>query len=68
MLILKDELYHDFLHGIDESTEDSVGDSVRNLIPAGVEIGDKVKRSTRISLTIRNVPRTSKAKILLGQR
>ena len=68
MLILKDELYHDFLHGIDESTEDSVDDSVRNLIPAGVDIGDKVKRSTRISLTIRNVPRTSKAKILLGQR
>lgn len=68
MLILKDELYHDFFHGIDESTEDSVDENVRNSIRAGVEIGDKVKRNTRISLTIRNVPRTSKAKILLGHR
>ena len=68
MLILKSELYHNFFHGIDESTEDSVDDRVRNLIPARVDIGDKVKRSTRISLTIRNVPRASKAKILIGNR
>lgn len=68
MLVLKDELYHDFFHGIDESKEDSVDNNVRNLIRAGVEVGDKVKRNTRVSLTIRNVPRTSKAKILLGHR
>ena len=68
MLILRDELYHNYLHGIDEVSEDNVDDSVRNLSRLGVKVGEKMQRKTRVSLTIRNVPRTSKAKILLGAR
>ena len=68
MLILKDELYHNYLHGIDEVSEDDVDDSVRNLSRAGVKVGQKIQRKTRVSLTIRNVPRTSKAKMLLSAR
>ena len=68
LLILKDELYHNFLHGIDESTEDCVDENVRNLTSSGSLVGDTVKRSTRVSLTIRNVPKTSRLKLLVGHR
>lgn len=56
LLITKDEAYTDFLHGIEEIEEDIVDSSV-----VGAEsFGDQPKclvRGTRVSLTIRHVPR-----------
>lgn len=69
LLILKDNLYNDFLHGIEEVEADTVDEGIKNIAESGgngvVGIGDRLVRGTRISLTIRNVPKTSKAKILL---
>ncbi len=64
LLLVKDDLYHDYLHGIEEVEEDVVGPDVVN---ANVGVGERVtvRRGTRVSLTIRNVPKTSKLKIQL---
>lgn len=65
LLILKDTLYSDYLHAISEYTEDTLCDRVCNFenCEAAYKMGDKMTRKTRISLTIRNVPKTSKLKI-----
>ena len=54
-------MYTDHLHGIDESELDLV--SKQLIIPneldrRNIEIGQTLKRGTRISLTIRHVPKT----------
>lgn len=66
LLILKDDMYHKFLHGIEEISEDCLSENVVNVNPSDI---DSVKqRTTRISLTIRHVPKTSKMKLLLGKK
>ena len=66
LLILKDSLYTDFLHGIEEVTEDVISEGrVLNAVSLGVKNGERLERGTRISLTIRNVPKTSKMKLRL---
>lgn len=61
LLVLRDEMYHKYLHGIDEVDAD--------LIDESVIFGKKEsrQRGTRISLTIRHVPKTSKMKLRLGK-
>ena len=54
-------MYTDHLHGIDESELDLV--SKQLIIPneldgRNIEIGQTLKRGTRISLTVRHVPKT----------
>ncbi|KAL7741763.1 hypothetical protein ACLKA6_000372 [Drosophila palustris] len=66
LLILKDTLYSDYMHGINEINEDTLCDRICNydLCENTYKIGDHlVRRSPRISLTIRNVPKTSKMKL-----
>lgn len=63
LLVLKNELYHNYMHSISEFEEDFLDDPlIRN--KEKTSYSDKVlKRSTRYSLTIRHVPKTSKLKL-----
>lgn len=64
LLILKDDLYHKFMHSISSVEVDDLSDSlIRNLIDSS----EQLQRSTRYSLTIRNVPKTSKLKLKFGK-
>lgn len=60
LLILSDDMYTKFLHGISEKSEDIITDKICNLQQLGTltSHGTVLQRSTRISLTIRNVPKT----------
>ena len=66
LLVLKQSMYHDLLHGIREASEDEIHDKICNLNSDDV-VGDKIQRSTRVSLTIRHVPKTSKMKFKIGK-
>ncbi|XP_059220955.1 alpha-ketoglutarate-dependent dioxygenase alkB homolog 6 isoform X2 [Stomoxys calcitrans] len=65
LLILKDELYIDYLHSIDEVEADVLCDRICNFenCESSYKMGDVLKRGTRISLTIRNVPKATKMKL-----
>ena len=64
--MLKDEMYTKYLHGIEEITEDEISEKICNLTNCDT-VGTKLPRTTRISLTIRHVPKTSKMKLRLGR-
>lgn len=64
LLILKDDLYHRYMHSISEIEEDDLGDPLIKNFPTRDE---KIQRGTRFSLTIRNVPKTSKLKLKFGK-
>ena len=74
-LVLKDDMYHKYLHGIEEITSDRFDRNWANLTAtriysSGEQQQDKEKelaRRRRVSLTIRHVPKTSKMKIKLGK-
>lgn len=68
LLILKDDMYHKYLHSIAELHEDSVTDDIVNLQQCcgTYTLGSRLMRDTRVSLTIRHVPKTSKMKLQLG--
>ena len=54
-------MYSDQLHGIDESELDLVTKDLiipNELDRRNIEIGQTLKRGTRISLTVRHVPKT----------
>ncbi|XP_050297039.1 alpha-ketoglutarate-dependent dioxygenase alkB homolog 6 [Anthonomus grandis grandis] len=64
LVIVKDDMYKNYLHSIREVEIDSVGgcanlDNCMSKYP----INEKLKRETRISLTIRNVPKVLKIKL-----
>ena len=66
VLVQTGEVYERFLHGIEEVEEDLVSEDVANLgLCHGVCLGDVVKRGTRVSLTIRSVPKVVKFKLRL---
>lgn len=62
-------MYHDYQHAIAEVHADDITDAIINLNETGKTyvIGDTIQRSTRYSLTIRHVPKTTKLKIKLGR-
>jgi alkylated DNA repair protein alkB family protein 6 len=69
-LILQNDLYHNYLHSIDERTTDILTkDKVKNLHMCSQTYKESqiLKRSTRLSLTIRYVPKTSKLKLKFGK-
>ncbi|WAR19213.1 ALKB6-like protein [Mya arenaria] len=67
LILVRDDMYTRYLHGIAERTDDIINTSVANLDKCvGVNVGDKITRTTRVSLTIRYVPKTIKAKLLFG--
>ncbi|XP_065355944.1 alpha-ketoglutarate-dependent dioxygenase alkB homolog 6 [Calliphora vicina] len=65
LLILKDTLYNKYLHSISEIDKDVLCDRIFNYenCESSYKMGDCLKRGTRISLTIRNVPKTTKMKL-----
>lgn len=69
LLILQDELYHNYHHSIAEVTDDNVTDSIANLhvCSRNYVFGEKLTRGRRVSLTIRHVPKTTKLKICVGK-
>lgn len=69
LIIVRDEMYTDNLHGIASRQGDPITDSVVNLCQCdSVNVGDRLKRATRVSLTIRYVPKVLKAKLFLGRK
>ena len=62
LLVLQDDLYHKYLHGIKEVKCDAINEKVLSLNgPSAQNEGvEELTRSTRISLTIRHVPNTKK--------
>lgn len=67
--MVTEDMYKVYLHGIAEHCEDTVTDSVVNLDKcSGVGVGDKLSRDTRVSLTIRHVPKTLKMKLFFGKK
>lgn len=66
LLVQTDEVYERFLHCIEEVQEDVITEKVANLdLCSGISLGDVVRRDTRISLTIRNVPKVLRLKLKL---
>lgn len=68
LLILKDDMYNKYLHSIAEVDEDVIDESISNLsriISEDHRVGCVLKRTKRLSFTIRHVPKTSKMKIKL---
>ncbi|XP_052867668.1 alpha-ketoglutarate-dependent dioxygenase alkB homolog 6 [Anopheles cruzii] len=69
LLVVKHDMYHRYLHGIQEQDHDVIDERIVNLVTAeadgGAKFGDVLPRTTRLSLTIRHVPKTTKMKIKL---
>lgn len=68
LLILQDDMYQRLLHGIQPREQDTLSEHVVNLAAAGGAAGETLTRGTRVSLTIRHVPRVVKTKLLLGRK
>ncbi|XP_041980299.1 alpha-ketoglutarate-dependent dioxygenase alkB homolog 6 [Aricia agestis] len=68
LLVLQDKLFHHYLHSIEEIKEDVIDDTIRNLNMCSTDYvkGTTVVRDTRVSLTIRHVPKTTAFKINIG--
>lgn len=70
LLILKDDMYENYLHSIaDETNDDIIDDNLTNLEQCTEfknHVGETIARNRRISLTIRHVPKTSKIHLRLG--
>lgn len=68
LLILQETCYHHYLHGIDERTSDKITDKVLNVNEcSSIMLSEELTRETRISLTIRHVPKTTKPILRLGR-
>ncbi|XP_052827417.1 alpha-ketoglutarate-dependent dioxygenase alkB homolog 6 isoform X2 [Octopus bimaculoides] len=66
LIIVKDSMYTNHLHGISERAEDIITDKISNLDKCSdVKVGDVLRRTTRLSLTIRYVPKIIKTKFFL---
>lgn len=64
LLITSGSMYTDYLHGIDTRTEDVVDDSIKNIDACSAKLGTVLQRGTRVSLTIRVVPKVLRANVL----
>ena len=61
-------MYTHYIHGIKETKVDTLCDKVANLDTCTAHVvGDRLERQTRISLTIRVVPKVLKTKIFLSK-
>ncbi|XP_070500454.1 alpha-ketoglutarate-dependent dioxygenase alkB homolog 6-like [Chironomus tepperi] len=65
LLILKDNMYTDYMHSISEIKEDDLNDPLIKNLDKCDQLNEMkmLERTTRISLTIRHVPKTSKMKL-----
>ncbi|XP_071523498.1 alpha-ketoglutarate-dependent dioxygenase alkB homolog 6 [Panulirus ornatus] len=67
LLILQEDLYTFYLHGISEVTQDTLSQDIFNIEQCTPKLDNVIKRGTRISLTIRHVPRVLKAHLMFGR-
>lgn len=67
LLILKDDLYHRHMHSIFEVEVDDLTDPLLRNVDVSTLEETLLHRTTRFSLTIRNVPKTSKLKLKFGK-
>ena len=67
LLLLTDDLYDKYLHGIAERSSDVVDESVCNADKISYPPHSTVHRITRVSLTIRHVPKLLKVKLKLAK-
>ncbi|XP_054855406.1 alpha-ketoglutarate-dependent dioxygenase alkB homolog 6 [Eublepharis macularius] len=68
LLVLQEDMYIRYLHGIRSVTEDTITEKVANVGMCSSELGDTLCRGTRVSLTIRHVPKVLKTSIVLGKK
>lgn len=68
LLILQDEMYQSLLHGIQGQDRDLLTERVVNVSAAGAQPGETLTRGTRVSLTVRHVPKVMKTKLVLGRK
>ena len=61
LILIQAQMFSHFLHGIEEIEEDNLTDD-KLVVPKGQEMCNG-QRKTRVSLTIRHVPKTRKIKI-----
>lgn len=66
LVVVTRDMYLTYLHGIAERSEDVISKHICNLpnTQSQHEMGTSLQRKTRISLTIRHVPKVSKFKFL----
>lgn len=67
LLVLQKNLYSNYSHGIAERDSDNIKSSIKNLHMCGEKFteGEVIRRDTRLSVTIRHVPKTTKMKLKL---
>ncbi|KAG8448861.1 hypothetical protein GDO86_015800 [Hymenochirus boettgeri] len=68
LLVIREALYTSYLHGISPQNDDTLNSTVVNLDCCSANAGDTLERDTRVSLTIRYVPKVLKTPLLLGRR
>ncbi|ELU12938.1 hypothetical protein CAPTEDRAFT_112863, partial [Capitella teleta] len=68
LVLVREEMYSRMLHGIKEVETDTLCEKVLNLDSSEHSLGDTLARNTRISLTIRVVPKVLKAKLFFGKK
>ena len=69
LVLVRDDMYNTYLHGIAETCSDDVTERIANLDVTQARVGDVLERGTRVSLTIRVVPKVLKMKFnLFGKR
>uniref|UniRef100_M3ZUL4 Adenosine deaminase tRNA specific 3 n=1 Tax=Xiphophorus maculatus TaxID=8083 RepID=M3ZUL4_XIPMA len=68
LLVLQDDMYRELLHGIQNRNQDLLTDRVANLSAAGARPGETLSRGTRVSLTIRHVPKVIRTRMVLGRK
>ncbi|XP_074872481.1 putative RNA/DNA demethylase ALKBH6 [Carettochelys insculpta] len=67
LLVLREDMYLRYLHGIRPAVSDTITQKVANVASCSVALGDELHRGTRVSLTIRHVPKVLKTAIFLGR-
>ena len=69
MNILTEEMYAKYLHGIKERDVDVLDDKIINLDSCcNIPENNRLSRGTRVSLTIRYVPKVLNVKLKFGRK
>lgn len=68
LLVLREDMYVKYLHGIKNVSSDVITENVANVASCNTKPGEMLNRGTRVSLTVRHVPKVLKTTIFLGRR
>lgn len=69
LVFVCDNMYKTYLHGISERTVDRISNSIANIEMCEMaQSAEDLTRTTRVSLTIRHVPKVLKAKFLFRKK